>query len=69
MRITFQLLLTNSQVSRLRKAFGPLLKRVLPLIGNIYKPLAKSILVPLRLTAPASAIEMLLLIRKRLDQV
>ena len=71
-----QLLLTNTQVSNLRKAFannssaniklsktqlckmiqsrgflgrllGPLLKTGLPLISNIIKPLAKSVLIPL----------------------
>ena len=79
-----KLLLTNWQVSNLRKAFanksstdiklsrtqiskmiqsggllgrrlGPLLKTGLPLIKNAIKPLAKSVLIPLRLTAAASA--------------
>ena len=79
-----KLLLTNTQVSRLRKAFannssaniklsktqlhkigqpggflgrllGPLLKTGLPLIGNVFKPLAKSVLIPLGLTVAASA--------------
>ena len=79
-----QLLLTNTQVSNLRKAFannssadiklsktqlskmiqsggflgrllGPLLKTGLPLIKNVIKPLAKSVLIPLGLTAAASA--------------
>ena len=79
-----RLLLTNRQVSILRKAFadksstdiklsktqisritqsvrflgrilGPLLKTGLPLIKNMIKPLVKSILIPLRLTAAASA--------------
>ena len=79
-----KLLLTNRQVSNLRKAFanhlsadiklsktqlskmiqsggflgrllGPLLKTGLPLIKNIIKPLAKSILIPLGLIAAASA--------------
>ena len=78
------LLLTNTQVSRLRKPFasdssaniklskaqlpktgqsgeflsslfGPLLKSGLPLIGNVLKPLAKSVLMPLALTVEASA--------------
>ena len=78
-----KLLISNTQVSRLRKAFannslanikssktnlykigqsggflgrllGPLLKTGLPLIGNVLKPLAKSILIPLGLTAAAS---------------
>ena len=79
-----KLLLTNRQVSNLRKAFanhlsadiklsktqlskmiqsggflgrllGPLLKPGLPLIKNVIKPLAKSVLIPLGLTAAASA--------------
>ena len=79
-----QLLLTNTQVSHLRKAFannssvdikfsktqlskmiqsegflgrllGPLLKTGLPLISNVIKPLAKSVLIPLGLTAAALA--------------
>ena len=78
-----KLLISNTQVSRLRKAFannslanikssktnlykigqsggflgrlsGPLLKTGLPLIGSVIKPLAKSILIPLGLTAAAS---------------
>ena len=83
---THKLLLTNIQVSKLRKAFAnnwsaniklskthlykirqsggclgrrlePLLKTGLPLIGNVYKPLAKSVLIPLGLTAAASVID------------
>ena len=79
-----KLLLTNRQVSNLRKAFanhlsadiklsktqlskmiqsggflgrllGPLLKTGLPLMKNAIKPLAKSVLIPLGLTAAASA--------------
>ena len=79
-----RLLLTNTQVSKLQKAFannylaniklsktqlhkivqsggflgrplGPLLKTGLLLIGNVHKPLAKSVLIPLGLTAAASA--------------
>ena len=79
-----KLLLTNTQVSRLRKAFanassaniklskthlhkmgqkggffgrllGPLLKTGLPSIGNVLKPLAKSVLTLLGLTAAVSA--------------
>ena len=75
-----KLLLTNTKVSKLRKAFAngssaktklsktllykigqseelldrilrSLLKNGLPLIGNVHKPLAKSILTPLGLTA------------------
>ena len=37
----------------LRRLFGPLLKTGLPQIGNILKSLAKSILMPLGLTAAA----------------
>ena len=39
----------------LGKLLGPLLKTRLPLIKNVIKPLAKSVLVPLGLTAAASA--------------
>ena len=39
----------------LDKLLGPLLKTGLPLIKNVIKPLAKSVLMPLRLTAAASA--------------
>ena len=78
------MLLSNTQVSRLCKAFannssvnikltktqlhkighsggflgrllGPLLKTGLPLIGNVLKSLGKSVLIPLELTAAASA--------------
>ena len=81
-----KLLLTNTQVSKVCKAFannrvakiklsktqlhkigqsgrslgrllGPLLKSGLSLIENILKPLAKSILIPLGLTASASALD------------
>ena len=34
---------------------GPLLKTALPLMKNVIKPLAKSVLIPLGLTAAASA--------------
>ena len=79
-----KLLLTNRQVSNLRKTFtdnssadiklsktqlskmvqsgaflgrllGPLLRAGLPLIKNVIKPLAKSVLIPLGLTAAVSA--------------
>ena len=79
-----KLLLTNRQVSYLRKAFanhlsadiklsktqlsrmiqsgrflgrwlGPLLKTGLPLIENVIKPLAKSVLIPLVFNTAASA--------------
>ena len=39
----------------LGRLLGPLLKTGLPLIKNVVKPLAKSILIPLGLTAAASA--------------
>ena len=39
----------------LGKLLGPLLKTELSLIGNILKPLAKSVLLPLGLTEAASA--------------
>ena len=39
----------------LGRLLGPLLKTKLSLIGNVLKPLAKSVLIPLRLTAAASA--------------
>ena len=38
----------------LGRLLGPLLKTRLPLMKNVIKPLAKSILVPLGLTAGAS---------------
>ena len=39
----------------LGKLLGPLLKTGLPLIKNVIKPLAKSVLIPLVVTAAASA--------------
>ena len=39
----------------LGRLLGPLLKTELPLIKNVVKPLAKSLLIPLGLTAAASA--------------
>ena len=39
----------------LGKLLGPLLKTGLPLITNVIKPLAKSVLIPLGLTAAAWA--------------
>ena len=39
----------------LSKLLGPLLKTGLPLIKNVINPLAKSVLIPLGLTAAASA--------------
>ena len=37
------------------RLLGSLLKTGLPLIGNVFKPIAKSVLIPLRLTAVKSA--------------
>ena len=37
------------------RLLGPLLKTGLLLIGNLLKPIAKSVLIPLGLTAAASA--------------
>ena len=39
----------------LGRLLGPLLKTGLPLIGNVLKPLAKSVLIPLGLASGASA--------------
>ena len=39
----------------LGRSSGPLLKTGLPLIKNVIKPLAKIVLIPLGLTAAASA--------------
>ena len=39
----------------LGKLLGPLLKAGLPLISNVIKPLAKSVLIYLELTAAAAA--------------
>ena len=39
----------------LGKLLGPLMKTGLPLIKNVIKPLAKSVLIPLGLTVPVSA--------------
>ena len=54
--------LSNSQLSKmiqsgrfLRKLLGPLLRTGLPLMKSVIKPLAKSILIPLGLTATESA--------------
>ena len=41
----------------LGRFLGPLLKTGLPLIKNVIKPLAKSVLIPLGLTAAASAVD------------
>ena len=54
--------LSNTHLSKmilsggfLGRLLGPLLKTRLPLIKNVIKPLAKSVLIPLGLTAAASA--------------
>ena len=54
--------LSKAQISKITQSggflgrlFGPLLKTGLPLIKNVIKPLAKSVLIPLGLTAAASA--------------
>ena len=54
--------LSKAQISEIIKSgrflgrlLGPLLKTGLPLIKNVIKPLAKSVLIPLGLTAAASA--------------
>ena len=54
--------LSNTQLSKMIQSGGflgvlldPLVKTVLPLIKNLINPIAKSILIPLGLTAAASA--------------
>ena len=54
--------LSRAQISKiiqsggfLGRLLGPLLKTGLPLIKNVIKPLAKSVLIPLGLTVAASA--------------
>ena len=54
--------LSNTQLSKmiqsgrfLDRLLGPLLKTGLPLIKNVIKPLAKSVLIPLGLTAASAA--------------
>ena len=54
--------LSKAQISKiiqsdrfLGKLLGPLLKTGLPLIDNVIRPLTKSVLIPLRLTAAASS--------------
>ena len=42
----------------LGRLLGPLLKTGLPLIKNVIKPSAKSVLIPLGLTAAASAADL-----------
>ena len=59
---SIDLKLSKAQISKiiqsggfLGRLLGPLLKTGLPLIKNVIKPLAKSVLIPLGLTATASA--------------
>ena len=54
--------LSNTQISKMMQSggfldriLGPLLKTGLPLMKNVIKPLAKSVLIPLGLTAAVSA--------------
>ena len=54
--------LSKTQLSKMKQSggflgrlLGPLLKTGLPLIKNVIKPLAKSVLIPLGLTAATSA--------------
>ena len=54
--------LSKTQLNKIGKSggflgrlLGPLLKNGLPLIGNVLKTLVKSVLMPLGLTAAASA--------------
>ena len=54
--------LSKNQLHKIRQSgrffgrlLGPLIKTGLPLIGNVLKPLAKSVLISLGLTATASA--------------
>ena len=56
--------LSKTQLNKIGKSggflgrlLGPLLKNGLPLIGNVLKTLVKSVLMPLGLTAAASAID------------
>ena len=50
-----QLSKTTQSGEFLGKLLGPLIKTGLPLMKSVIKPLAKSVLVPLGLTAAASA--------------
>ena len=45
----------KESVRFLGSLLGPLIKTGLPLIANVIKPLAKSVLIPLGLTVAASA--------------
>ena len=65
MQIIHQLILSyQNQLSEIIQSeeflgilVGPLLKTGLPLIKSVIKPLAKSVLIPLELTAEASAVD------------
>ena len=59
-RSTANIKLSKIQLQKIRqhrgflgRILGPLLKTGLPLIGNVLKPIAKSVLIPLGLTAAA----------------
>ena len=59
--------LSKAQISKiiqsggfLGKLLGPLIKTGLPLINNVIKPLAKSVLIPLGLTAATSAADVVI---------
>ena len=60
--VSVEIKLSKTQLSKMIKLggflgriLGPLLKTGLPLIKNVINPLAKSVLIPLGLTAAASA--------------
>ena len=62
--------LSKAQLSKIGQSRGFLgrlfelfLKTTFPLIGNVFKPLAKSVLIPLKLTAAASATDVAIQIR------
>ena len=50
-----QLHKTGQSGGFLGRRLGPLLRNGLPLMKTVFKPLAKSVLIPLELTAAASA--------------
>ena len=61
-RLSADIKLSKTQLSQtiqsggfLGRLLGPLLKTGLPLISNVIKPLGKSVLIPLGLTAAESA--------------
>ena len=66
--------LSKSQINKIIQSggflvLGPSLKTGLPLIKNVIKPLAKSLLIPLGLTAAASAAADAGIHKKYYDQV